>query len=146
MLKVFTIKFENNLESFNDSALSNFISDKEITRWESQFFEQKNEHYWTIIIEYISMVPSLEKNRDKGEFKKEGVFSTLSRFYSPHRLMCFSALPDKRCVPGPTTGCKTLPFLLSPKPFPYWINGANRGLPVHPHQYVFPTDIFVHFS
>jgi hypothetical protein len=37
MLKVFTIKFENNLESFNDSALSNFISDKEITRWEYVF-------------------------------------------------------------------------------------------------------------
>jgi superfamily II DNA helicase RecQ len=77
MLKVFTIKFENNLESFNDSALSNFISDKEITRWESQFFEQKNEHYWTIIIEYSSMVPSLEKNRHKGEFKKDETYKKL---------------------------------------------------------------------
>ena len=54
MLKVFTIKFENNLESFNDSLLSNFLSDKEVIRWESRFFENKKVFYWTVVVEYMA--------------------------------------------------------------------------------------------
>lgn len=57
MLKVLTIKFENNLESFNDSILSDFLSGKEIIRWESRFFDHKNEHYWSVILEYKSVLP-----------------------------------------------------------------------------------------
>jgi hypothetical protein len=53
MLKIFTIKYEERTESFNDGALSNFLSDKELLRWESHFFERKNEylftHYYTIL-------------------------------------------------------------------------------------------------
>jgi hypothetical protein len=30
MLKIFTIKYEERTESFNDGALSNFLSDKEL--------------------------------------------------------------------------------------------------------------------
>ncbi len=58
MLKIFTIKFENNLESFNDSILSNFLSDKGVVRWESRFFEHKKEYYWTIVVEYNHAAPS----------------------------------------------------------------------------------------
>jgi hypothetical protein len=43
MLKVFTLKYEERTESFNDSLMSNFLADKEILRWESHFFERKNE-------------------------------------------------------------------------------------------------------
>lgn len=72
MLKVFTIKFENNLESFNDSVLSNFLSDKEIVRWESRFFENKKVYYWTVVVEYM---PSFEAKGilpdKKGEKKDE---------------------------------------------------------------------------
>ncbi|MDQ1350420.1 MAG: hypothetical protein QG657_722 [Acidobacteriota bacterium] len=52
MLKVFTIKFENSLESFNDSGLADFLADKELIRWTGRYFEHKNEHYWTVIAEY----------------------------------------------------------------------------------------------
>lgn len=50
MLKIFTIKFENRLESFNDNMVSDFLADKEIIRWESTFFQQKNNAYWSIPI------------------------------------------------------------------------------------------------
>ena len=101
MLKVFTIKFENNLESFNDSGLSNFISDKEIIRWESQFFEHKNEHYWTIIIDYISTVSSIEKNQGKGEFKKD---ETYKKILSENDWPLFNRLREWRAERGKKDG------------------------------------------
>jgi superfamily II DNA helicase RecQ len=76
MLKIFTIKFESSIESFNDSILSNFLSDKTVVRWESHFFTNKNECYWTVLVEYKSLsAPSAtlfqkeEKKRDE-EYKK----------------------------------------------------------------------------
>jgi len=44
MLKIFTLKYEERTESFNDGVMSNFLADKEILRWESHFFERKNEY------------------------------------------------------------------------------------------------------
>ncbi len=49
MLKIFTLKYEEKSKSFNDSMLSNFLADKEILRWESHFFERKNEYFWTVL-------------------------------------------------------------------------------------------------
>jgi hypothetical protein len=76
MLKVFTIKFESNLESFNDSILANFLSDKTVVRWESHFFTNKNEHYWTVIVEYTSLSTpsaplSIKKEKKKNEEYKK---------------------------------------------------------------------------
>ena len=34
MLKIFTVKFEEKIESFNDSIITNFLSDKVIIKWE----------------------------------------------------------------------------------------------------------------
>ena len=70
MLKIFTLKFEEKSESFNDSILSNFLADKEVNRWESEFFERKNESFWTILIEYRSLShdetpQKTQKNKDE---------------------------------------------------------------------------------
>jgi hypothetical protein len=35
MLKIFTLKYEERTESFNDEVMANSPSDKEILRWES---------------------------------------------------------------------------------------------------------------
>jgi len=58
MLKIFTLKYEEISETFNDSILSNFLSDKEILQWESHFFDRKNEYFWTILVEYRTIIPS----------------------------------------------------------------------------------------
>ena len=52
MLKIFTLKYEEKIESFNDSILSNFLADKEVLQWESHFFERKKEYFWTVLIDY----------------------------------------------------------------------------------------------
>jgi superfamily II DNA helicase RecQ len=76
MLKIFTIKFESSVECFNDSMLSNFLSDKAVVRWESHFFTNKNEYYWTVMVEYKPLSPpsvplSIKKEKNKNEEYKK---------------------------------------------------------------------------
>jgi superfamily II DNA helicase RecQ len=72
MLKIFTLKFEEKSESFNDTAMHNFLTDKDILRWESNFFERKNEYFWTVLIEYRQSIPLQTEIRHKvGESKDE---------------------------------------------------------------------------
>ena len=65
-------KYEESTESFNDSVMSNFLADKEILRGECQFFERKNEYFWTVLVEYrllaIAQREPLGKQK-KGEMK-----------------------------------------------------------------------------
>jgi superfamily II DNA helicase RecQ len=70
MLKIFTIKFENRLESFNDNIVLDFLADKEIIRWESIFFQSKNNHYWSIIVEYIPSTPLAASSTERKDLKK----------------------------------------------------------------------------
>jgi superfamily II DNA helicase RecQ len=71
MLKIFTVKFEEKIESFNDSIITNFLSDKVIIKWESQFFERKNCQFWTVIVEYVPTTVSGGVVSQKTAAKKE---------------------------------------------------------------------------
>ena len=63
MLELFTLKYEERTV-FNDSVMSNFLADKEILRWESQFFERKNEYFWSVLVEYrLSFISQTEPTR-----------------------------------------------------------------------------------
>lgn len=52
MLKVFTLKFNDKIEGFNDEIIYNFLCNKEVISWKSYFFERRNENFWTIVVEY----------------------------------------------------------------------------------------------
>lgn len=77
MLKIFTVKYSEKSESFPDSAMSGFLADKEVLRWESHFFERKGEFFWTVLAEYRAssvpgqVKPGAEKAAKKGEGYKE---------------------------------------------------------------------------
>lgn len=77
MLKLLTVKFEEETESFNDAILANFLSDKKIMRWESNFFEKKGSHYWAVLLEYETLIPPVEKVSSKPEEKKEDNYKEL---------------------------------------------------------------------
>jgi superfamily II DNA helicase RecQ len=36
--------------------MANLLTDKEILRWESQFFERKNKYFWTGLVEYRPLI------------------------------------------------------------------------------------------
>ena len=71
MLKVFTIKYEDKLESFNDALLANFLADKEVIRWNSHFFARKNDYFWTVIVEYKMICTSSPAIPGKIETKRD---------------------------------------------------------------------------
>lgn len=76
MLKIFTLKYEEKIESFNDSILSNFLADKEVLQWESHFFERKKEYFWTVLVEYRTTFTGhtehvVKKESNKNERYKE---------------------------------------------------------------------------
>jgi hypothetical protein len=49
--------------------MSNFLADKEIHRWESNFFERKNEYFWTVLVEYR---PSTLSQTEPGRKAEKG--------------------------------------------------------------------------
>jgi ATP-dependent DNA helicase RecQ len=52
MLKIFTLRFEDKVQGFNDEIIFNFLCDKEVISWKSYFFERRNDKFWTIMLEY----------------------------------------------------------------------------------------------
>lgn len=80
MLKIFTIKYSEKSENFPDSAMSGFLADKEVLRWESRFFESKGEFFWTVLLEYrASSAPvQVKQGVEKVEKKEDGYKEILS--------------------------------------------------------------------
>lgn len=78
MLKIFTMKYSEKSENFPDSAMSGFLADKEVLRWESHFFERKGEFFWTVLAEYRdSSMPVRVKNGEEKLEKKEESYKTI---------------------------------------------------------------------
>jgi hypothetical protein len=80
MLKIFTVKYSEKRGSFLDSAMSGFLADKEVLRWENHFFERKGEFFWTVLAEYrdSSMPVQVKQFEEKLEKKEEGYKSILT--------------------------------------------------------------------
>ena len=78
MLKVITLKFEDRLEGFDNSLLSEAMSDKEIIAWKSEFFERKNRPYWSIMLEYHPLNYSEVLGASKAKTDRGGYKSILS--------------------------------------------------------------------
>jgi len=72
------LKFEDRLEGFNDSLLSESLSDKEIIAWKGELIERKNRPYWTIILEYNPLGDSEITTVSKSEAKHDSYKSILS--------------------------------------------------------------------
>jgi superfamily II DNA helicase RecQ len=76
MIKIFTLKFADRSESFDDSILENFLANKEVVKWDGHFFQRKNDFYWTVAVEYQQLSPAAaapsNKAGDKAneEYKK----------------------------------------------------------------------------
>jgi superfamily II DNA helicase RecQ len=77
VLKIFTLKYEEKSEQFNDSIMTNFLADKELLKWESHFFERRNEYFWTVLVEYRTLFPLQSIGKKEGN-KNENYKQILS--------------------------------------------------------------------
>ncbi|MCP4111647.1 MAG: hypothetical protein GY749_40020 [Desulfobacteraceae bacterium] len=52
MFKIITIPFDRNINGFNEELLNNFLLNKNIKSFRTEFFEDGSDKYWTIFLEY----------------------------------------------------------------------------------------------
>jgi superfamily II DNA helicase RecQ len=120
MLKVFTIKFENNIEGFNDSILLNFLSDKKIIKWKSHFFSEKDGHYWTVILEYTSLSESSAPLSLRKVKKKDDEYR---KILTENDWPIFNRLREWRNEKGKTEGIP--PYIIFTNIQLAWISAAR---------------------
>ncbi|MBF0227933.1 MAG: HRDC domain-containing protein [Desulfobacterales bacterium] len=52
MFKIFCVAFEKSSKGFNDEMINKFLLNKELKSWKAEFFQNENESYWTVFVEY----------------------------------------------------------------------------------------------
>jgi superfamily II DNA helicase RecQ len=60
-IKIFTLKFDNEKECFDDSHLCEFLAGKEVIGFREIYFEKGGESYWNILIHWKSTMDKDEK-------------------------------------------------------------------------------------
>ena len=56
MFKIMTIPFNRKVKGFDDETLNRFVLNKEIKTWHAEFFHDREDTYWTVFIEYETVV------------------------------------------------------------------------------------------
>jgi hypothetical protein len=51
-VKVFTLRFDPRIEGFDDSAMCEFLADKEVLSLRDEFFVREHEPYWGVMATY----------------------------------------------------------------------------------------------
>ena len=64
-LKVFTFRFSESVDGFDDKALQEFIADKEVIELSEHFFIHENTPYFTIIISYRLLAAEEKRRLDR---------------------------------------------------------------------------------
>lgn len=62
-LKIFTIPFDDEMRSFDDSELCEFLQGKEVLSFREVYFERGGENYWNILVHWRTK----EKTESAGE-------------------------------------------------------------------------------
>ncbi len=62
MFKIITIPFDREKEGFNEDLLNRFVLNKRLSAYQSEFFRDGDDSYWTVFIEYETV---LEKPTEK---------------------------------------------------------------------------------
>ncbi|RLC21736.1 MAG: HRDC domain protein [Deltaproteobacteria bacterium] len=73
MIKIFTLRFSEVLQGFDDEDVRKFMADKEIISVRDQFFIRNNIPYWSVMLEYnpVSEDKPLHKKRKSDKERKE---------------------------------------------------------------------------
>ena len=65
-VRIFTIPFDPDNEIFPDEAISKFLLSKRLIRLEPEFFQTNGKAYWTIFVEYETIIGEERKADDEG--------------------------------------------------------------------------------
>lgn len=65
--KIITIPFDVERKSFFEEDLNNFCINKQIKRYQPEFFMENGKAYWSVFIEYEPILKELESKNDESE-------------------------------------------------------------------------------
>ena len=77
-IRIFTIPFDPEREIFQEEDLSRFLLNKRVKRLTPKFFQLDGHVYWTVCVEYESVV-SVDESGDVERFPRNARFSLASR-------------------------------------------------------------------
>ena len=95
MIKVFTMRFSDVIEGFDDEDLRVFMADKDIISFRERFFLKDNIPYWAVMLTYKTALKpraGIEKSFHSGEEKRDEYISMLS----DENIPIFNLLRDWR--------------------------------------------------
>jgi superfamily II DNA helicase RecQ len=67
MFKIITIPFDREAKCFNDDLLNRFVLSKKVTRFMPEFFQDGEEKYWTVFLQYDTVIEKKGKAEEDGE-------------------------------------------------------------------------------
>jgi ribonuclease D len=86
LVKVFTLRFSDGIEEFEDDSLRAFMADNEVVSLKERFFFKDNVPYWSVMVVYRSrwgLTSKIKKDHDKESSKKDDYRSVLTKKSMP---------------------------------------------------------------
>ncbi len=69
-IKIITLPFNEEKEMFLEEAIDNFCLNKKIIKLKEEFFVQSGKAYWTIFVEYETILPKIKEETNLSEAEK----------------------------------------------------------------------------
>jgi len=66
MFKIITLPFDRTHKGFDDEFLNKWLLNKKLKSYKAEFFQDGEEKYWTILIEYDPVLKESSKNQEEG--------------------------------------------------------------------------------
>ncbi len=66
MFKILTIPFDRTKKGFDEDGLNKFVLNKHVKNYRAEFFQDGDDKYWTVFLEYDPVVEKMSGNEAEG--------------------------------------------------------------------------------
>ena len=70
-IKIFTLRYSDDLNGFDDTPMRTFMNDKEIISIKEEFFIQNNVPHWAVMLFYKPGIPGPDHEKDKASQQEQ---------------------------------------------------------------------------
>ena len=115
-LKLFTFRFSEAINGFDDKAMQDFTADKEVIEYSEHFFVHENTHYLTILIAYRNLGPGEKRRRSPGTDPRRDMDDRERRAYDALRTWRAARAKQEGVPPYMIANNKQLAEIVRSKP------------------------------
>ncbi len=74
MFKIMTLPFDRIHKGFDDELLNKWLSNKKLKSYQAEFFQDGEEKYWTILMEYDPLLKKSSEKHEEGLDEPQKIF------------------------------------------------------------------------